>query len=593
MSVGSKGATSWTVKDCLITITHKIVLKDLGGHTKEQKEEFFKRIKKGLDDIYDRPDLKFCCCDVKFEFKLAFWPQPKGTWDKKMLMAGSGRDSQSKIGPGGTGVWYPDDPDWHGGVAAHEVAHELGMKDKYVDYIDNGKTYSKPIPGYPSDGIAANTWGELKPADIKDIMDDLGIKCPEVCCKEELIIDFEKGSLEPDKSDDKLLKRGKMDAIDEEILEAMKKGEDGDDRVSIPAPIQFGEDLNFTIERPIVFVPGLMGSKLYKKKSRRIVNLVWPPYLPNSLRKLSMKNILYPKGIVGEYEPLLEFLRSLGYKDGKTLFVFAYDWRLSNKTNGNSLITFINTKLKEGGNKYDSVDIICHSMGGLITRFARKNGASIKKSIYLASPHYGSHKAYLMLHPLLSDYAVKTFIEDISGSKMKKHYLKWVSSGLGNANKQFKKFVRDFPSLYELLPDKFYFANQPLVNGINNYVQTYYQTNPRRPWQFPDTQLYQVYRGLVFKHGLGKDLPGKPNLVIYSSSVVTYDWVVIKPPYKPFKFALRRASDGDKTVGTKSGMLSGGNPNGQIRQVTGEHTALVAKPETHELIGMFLKYGVV
>lgn len=594
MPSGSKGPTSWTQKDCVITITHNIVIKDLGGHTPEQLKDILAQINEGLDDIFHRPELKFCCCSVKFEFTVVMWPAPQqGTWDRKMLLAGNGRDSQSKIGPGGTGSWYPDDPGWHGGTAAHEVAHELGMKDKYEDYEENGKTYSKPIPGYPEDGLAANDWGELKPVDIKDIMDNLGITCPEECCEDELIIDFEEGGLEPDATDTGLLGSGGMDSVDKEILEDLTKGEDGDDPRDVPPPTIFGEELDLEIKRPVIFVPGFMGSKLYKKKSRRITNLVWPPYLPNSLRKLSMNNILYPKGVVGEYEPLLQFLRSLGYKDGETLFVFAYDWRISNRQNGNSFISFINAKLKEGGNKYDSVDVICHSMGGLITRYARKSGAPIKKSIYLASPHYGSHKAYMMLHPMLADYTAKTFIDDVAGSKLKKHYLSWVSSGLGNPSDQLKKFVKDFPSLYELLPDMFYFKNQPLVNGIRDFAQTYYQKNPTGPWQFPKTQLYQVYRGMVFKAYLGKDLPGTPNLVIYSDSVKTHDWIKIKPPYNPPKFVLHRLADGDKTVGKKSGMLSGGNPNGQIKKVSGEHTGLVATTETHQLIGKFLKDGTV
>ena len=96
------------------------------------------------------------------------------------------------------------------------------------------------------------------------------------------------------------------------------------------------------------------------------------------------------------YDGLLDGLREAGYKDDETLFTFPYDWHISNKLTGEMLRSVI-TCIKErtGANK---VDLIAHSMGGLVARSYIQGPTyenDVDELITLATPHHGSLKAYL------------------------------------------------------------------------------------------------------------------------------------------------------------------------------------------------------
>lgn len=338
------------------------------------------------------------------------------------------------------------------------------------------------------------------------------------------------------------------------------------------------------IERPIVIVPGFMGSSLSKMNLKY---RVWPAYMPLSIRYLSMKNKLKADGLTpGYYDCLIKFLISIGYMDGKTLLVFPYDWRQSVESNGIKLYDFIE-KIKSSQG-FDSVDIINHSMGGLVTREACRVGASISRSIYLASPHYGMHTAYLMIIPSLADEYNSHLLAGIAGSSLKLKLESLYAIGTINAGKKITEIISRFPSVYDLLPDKFYFENQPLVNNIEKMEETYFGSNSNPgPWNFPPVQQNEVRRSMRFKEQLGKDLPGNNNLIIYSDSEPTEDLIL----WETSTNATIKESghNGDVTIGTNSQMLNGGNPNGSREQVSGIHSEIQNKSKTHKIIYKFLK----
>jgi hypothetical protein len=94
--------------------------------------------------------------------------------------------------------------------------------------------------------------------------------------------------------------------------------------------------------RPVVVVPGILGSKLCKGEevvwggrsslsnfSRLDLGVPSPEALtPCGL--LDQISILGPFWKINAYSSLVERLKSLGYREGQTLFVFDYDWRQTN-----------------------------------------------------------------------------------------------------------------------------------------------------------------------------------------------------------------------------------------------------------------------
>jgi pimeloyl-ACP methyl ester carboxylesterase len=128
---------------------------------------------------------------------------------------------------------------------------------------------------------------------------------------------------------------------------------------------------------PVILVPGIMGS--------------W---------NISGRWQIDP--IFHTYDNLMEALMAAGYKedslseDKPTLFAFPYDWRQDNNFTANLLKEKIQL-VKEITGK-DKVDIIAHSMGGLVTRSYVEGSDyqnDIDQVVFLGTPHLGSPQGYL------------------------------------------------------------------------------------------------------------------------------------------------------------------------------------------------------
>lgn len=136
------------------------------------------------------------------------------------------------------------------------------------------------------------------------------------------------------------------------------------------------------------------------------------------------------------YRQLIEHLVSIGYEPGVTLFGFPYDWRQSvrHPATLNRLRSLIN---RVSYTTKTSVDIITHSMGGLITKsyFARFGAdASVSNWIAVGTPWRGG--SALAYQALLVGYDLGTE-RPVGG----------LSPALA------KQLELQFPSVYELLPD--------------------------------------------------------------------------------------------------------------------------------------------
>jgi len=198
-----------------------------------------------------------------------------------------------------------------------------------------------------------------------------------------------------------------------------------------------------TGKRPVIIIPGILGSELINSKTGE---KVWPsafrtaddglPMTPDLARN---HDDLVPGKIVETvrlakilpevfvYRDLLEALRHYaGFRDGDwnnpgtdgdkdTFYVFAYDWRQDNVTNARELIRQIE-HLKERLRRPDlRFNIVAHSMGGLIARYAAMYGntdlpgdndeirptwagaAHINKIVMIGVPNEGSADAFATL----------------------------------------------------------------------------------------------------------------------------------------------------------------------------------------------------
>ena len=156
---------------------------------------------------------------------------------------------------------------------------------------------------------------------------------------------------------------------------------------------------------PVILIPGLIGSELINKNSR---DTVWFDLnrakdddlrLPISPDLRANKDNLVPRDIVREvqlvkltpkieiYQKLIDSLQADGFTEGKldaptaggdadTFYVFPYDWRLDNVENAQILLQKLD-ELRAKLNRPDlKVNVIAHSMGGLITRYALMYGKS-------------------------------------------------------------------------------------------------------------------------------------------------------------------------------------------------------------------------
>ena len=138
---------------------------------------------------------------------------------------------------------------------------------------------------------------------------------------------------------------------------------------------------------PLIVIPGILGTM--------------PP---------SPNGELDPQ--LGVYAPLMAQLSAIGYEEGATVFRFPYDWRNSNRVTAGLLRDRINQALAANRVGYlardGKVDLLVHSMGGLITRVYVEglaidaNGQpisypatpDIRKIIFAASPHRGFPEDY-------------------------------------------------------------------------------------------------------------------------------------------------------------------------------------------------------
>jgi pimeloyl-ACP methyl ester carboxylesterase len=202
--------------------------------------------------------------------------------------------------------------------------------------------------------------------------------------------------------------------------------------------------------RPLIFVPGFLGSRLCRPKADNPVEsvVVWGtlralsqfPMIRLSSSKAEAADDIKPCGLVREivylglftqevYGPVIAHLRLLGYREGRDLFIFDYDWRRSVFENAELLGAFVRERVPNASQR---VDILAHSMGGLISRvYAVKFDGStrIARLFSAGTPFLGS---------------VKVFETMEKGWGAINHLMGGLTA--------VRQTMLSFPSLYELMP---------------------------------------------------------------------------------------------------------------------------------------------
>ncbi|EWT00199.1 hypothetical protein N865_17525 [Intrasporangium oryzae NRRL B-24470] len=240
----------------------------------------------------------------------------------------------------------------------------------------------------------------------------------------------------------------------------------------------------------VVVLPGIMGSILGVSTRDRSAaeNLVWAPTAGavwnNLTGRLRIQDFPIPEGCGDEppgdrveavelmpdvhaipgvwtpvkgYTPLVEHLEQLGYRRHQpgdprpgNLLTVPYDWRLSNRYNGQRLAGIVEPALdrwRSQGGRYANAQLVfvCHSMGGLVARwYIEKCGGfgHTRRLITLGTPWRGAASAVEQL---------------VNG----------VTPGIGPLHVDLTTFARSLPSLYQLMPEY-----ACMTNGPRDYQKT-------------------------------------------------------------------------------------------------------------------------
>jgi pimeloyl-ACP methyl ester carboxylesterase len=214
-----------------------------------------------------------------------------------------------------------------------------------------------------------------------------------------------------------------------------------------PTSAQTTPQANTSIQRPLILIPGLLGSRLCRPdpSSPKTTQVVWGTV--GALRQFPTIRMLHeagasdpikPCGVVREivflglyrqdvYAPIIRHLEKTGYRENRNLFVFAYDWRRSVFDNAKALEVFVREIAPDG-----KVDILAHSMGALVARayvVEGEGGVRVARLFSAGAPFQGSVKVFQT-------------VEKGWGA---------LNAAMGGLD-GFRRTMLSFPSIFELMP---------------------------------------------------------------------------------------------------------------------------------------------
>jgi hypothetical protein len=196
---------------------------------------------------------------------------------------------------------------------------------------------------------------------------------------------------------------------------------------------------------PVVIVPGMLAS--FDKK------LMYQDKEDNKWSFVPFGNV---------YKALIKTLENDGYEEGKSLFIAHYDWRKPVSENWQKYLKpkIDEAKQKSGQNK---VDLVAHSMGGLLSRAYIQNdnyGNDVNKLVMMGTPNYGASESYVAweggLYPKSWNAGTRWYANTIQNSLKKVRNKQTLTRP-----STFREF---FPALRDLLP------TTPFAKNGNNLL---------------------------------------------------------------------------------------------------------------------------
>ena len=191
------------------------------------------------------------------------------------------------------------------------------------------------------------------------------------------------------------------------------------------------------IRDPVILIPGIMGS------FEVVYDFEQDEENFGQVREISQWR---RDPAFDTYEDLWSSLQDAGYEEGEDLFDFPYDWKKSNVQTAQDLEVKIRA-IQEQTN-WPWVDIVAHSMGGLVAREYiqqdREGYSDIDQLITMGTPQLGSPEAYLQWE---GGYIFSGFLMD---TLKKFAFRNWARHA---GYESVWEYIRnDIPSVGELLP---------------------------------------------------------------------------------------------------------------------------------------------
>jgi len=286
------------------------------------------------------------------------------------------------------------------------------------------------------------------------------------------------------------------------------------------------------VRRPVVFVPGLMGSELWLGNER-----VWPnlKYLFKNpeLFRFPSATPLEPRAIVDEvvivpnlikqdqYNRLGDYMvEDLGYQRGVDFFEFPYDWRQDVRVSARKLAELIEILPQE-----QPVTLIGHSLGTMVSRYyvERLGGKErVERLILMGGPHMGVIK---ILNNLLVAPQIIPF---------------------GIMGERLRQIIETFETCYQILP------TFPAAVDQNGQAIHFLEDES---WLKPE-QLPLLRLGRQFRQELGRR-SSVPAISIFGYGLKTLSGITLHRDAsgKMRDIAFHTENAGDSTVLEKSAVL--------------------------------------
>jgi pimeloyl-ACP methyl ester carboxylesterase len=391
------------------------------------------------------------------------------------------------------------------------------------------------------------------------------------------------------------------------------------------------------IRCPLILIPGIMGSYIYQNRDNK---QLWPGIGDTSrddlLRNLGPKDVIVRDAIrtyvflttkTRIYSPLIDFLKGEGYieyppidneqepsetlpplerckqatqkvqkgqlRDKPTLFVFAYDWRQSNIVSAQNLKEYIECVRSIHNNS--RVDIIAHSMGGLVARrYLIDNPSShhVARLITIATPFYGTARAITAIttgkFPGVTDFSPIP--------KIYEGELKYVAETAAGAHEllpspaygeQYQCFLEFEGAIIRIPISRKCATYGEFVSWINSYApgsgsNTYgFHIGAQDNW----TNDANLNPTPAYYHFVGyRDRDDTLSEISYNISCFI-GFIVCRGIITDKSF-----DQGDGTVPIKSAEHQGyRHPRAKIIRVYGDHNEILAKAELHTALGNILQ----